>query len=91
MSDQNYGTSAKKLPLSEEIEAMVAFPQGAVGLDFVGVFGASYVGANRSGFFFRERGFVATAVPEPGSIALLIGMVVPGAAFVMQRRKVRTA
>ena len=29
MSDQNYGTSAKKLPSPEEIEAMVAFPQGA--------------------------------------------------------------
>ncbi len=29
MSDQNYGTSAKKLPSSEEIEAMAAFPQGA--------------------------------------------------------------
>jgi hypothetical protein len=26
MSDQSYGKSAKKLPSSEEIEAMVAFP-----------------------------------------------------------------
>ncbi len=59
--------------------------------DFVGIIGASYEGADGTGFFFREHGFIATAVPEPDSIALLVSMSVTGVAFVMRRRKVRTA
>ncbi len=59
--------------------------------DFVGIIGASYEGADGNGFFFRERGFTASAVPEPGSITLLIGMAVSGAAFVMRRRNAGVA
>ena len=45
-------------------------------------------GSLRSGFDFGfSEGTRVTAVPEPGTLALLTGMLVPGAAFLYHRRK----
>ena len=54
--------------------------------DFVGVFGASYQGADGTGFLFREQAFKATAVPEPGAFALLGAAVATCTTFMLRRR-----
>jgi len=59
--------------------------------DFVGVFGASYVGADGTGFLFREHAFTAAPVPEASttvSFGLLLALGMGGVLVAHKRKKV---
>ena len=62
------------------------FAAGVNSLDFV-VFNDGFTGVNPNALAIGNARLTATAVPEPGSVAMLVGIGMSGAGFLIRRKR----
>ena len=88
LSANGFSPALTGFKTSKEITYITSRDDGGASLTFPALFGSA-LGVNGPGFFGPNFLFTpaASAVPEPGSVALLVGMAVVGAGVLRGRRR----